>query len=270
MICILAVGISSNTALFSVVNGVLLNPLQYPQPSQLVALYEKNAGMSAAPISYLNFLDWQRDARTFSSMAIYRHEDYNLIGDSRAMRVNGLMVSAEFLTTLGIHPAAGRDFNTKDDRLGAAPVALLSNGFWHRQFGANADVVGKALKLNGTDCTIIGILPAGFDFYGADRDVLVPIGQWDDPSFRDRRVDISSHSIGRLRPGVTLSQAGAEMDAIARRLAAAYPEADKGIGISVIPLKQDLVGNVKPDPRQNVIRLKFGNVSYCAVGFIHD
>jgi predicted permease len=246
VVATLALGIGATTALFSVVNGVLLNPLPYPRPAQLVALYEKNAGMAEAPISYLNFLDWQRESKTFSSMAIYRHEDYNLTGSGRAARVNGLMVSAGFLTTLGVNPALGRDLNASDDRLGASPVVLLSDGFWHRRFGGDPSVVGKALELNGTGYTIAGVLPADFSFYGLDRDVFVPVGQWDDPSFLDRRVDVSSHAVGRLRPGVTLAQASADMDAIARHLAATYPEADKGVGISVVPMREDLVGNVQP------------------------
>jgi predicted permease len=242
----LALGIGASTALFSVVNAVLLNPLPYPHASQLVALYEKNAGMADAPISYLNFLDWQRQSKTFSSMALYRHEDYNLTGGGRAMRVNGLMVSATFLATLGVHPAQGRDFNAADDRLGAPPVALLSDGFWHRRYGADPSVMGKSLQLDGTDYTIAGILPPGFSFYGVDRDVFVPVGQWADPSFLDRRVDVSSHAIARLAAGATIAQASQEMDSIARGLAVAYPEADKGVGITVIPLSEDLVGNVQP------------------------
>lgn len=171
----LALGIGASTALFSVVNAVLLNPLPYPRASQLVALYEKNAGMSKAPISYLNFLDWQRQSRKFASMAIYRHEDYDLTGSGRAMRVNGLMVSAAFLTTLGVHPARGRDFNAGNDRLGAPPVVLLSDGFWHRRYGGDPDVMGKSLLLDGIDYTVAGVLPPGFSFYGVDRDVFVPV-----------------------------------------------------------------------------------------------
>jgi predicted permease len=242
----LALGIGASTALFSVVNGVLLDPLPYPHPSQLVAIYEKNAGLAEAPISYLNFLDWQRESKTFASMAIYRHEDYTLTGSARAIRVNGLMISAGFLTTLGVHPALGRDFNANDDRLGAAPVVLLSDGFWQRHFGSDPGAMGRALELNGTGYTIAGILPAGFSFYGVDRDVFVPVGQWDDPSFLDRRVDVSSHAVGRLAAAVTLAQASADMDSIARRLAAAYPEADQGVGITVRPMREDLVGNVEP------------------------
>jgi len=246
VIVTLALGIGANTALFSVVNGVLLNPLPYPHSTQLVALYEKNAGMDRAPISYLNFLDWQRATQTFSSLAIYRHEDYNLTGRGRPERVNGLMVSASFFPTLGIHPAFGRDFRPEDDRIGAGPVVMLSDGFWHSHFGASPSVVGNAIDLNGTDYTVTGILPPEFAFYGIQRDIYVPIGQWNDPSFLDRRVDVSSHAVGRLKPGVTLAQARADMDSIAHHLALAYPEADKGVGIALLSMKEDMVGNVKP------------------------
>ena len=156
------------------------------------------------------------------------------------------MISASFLSTLGIHPALGRDFEPTDDRLGAAPVVLLSDGFWHRRYGGNPDVIGKSVQLDGNSYSIVGIIPAEFRFYGVDRDVFVPIGQWSDPSFLDRRVDVSSHAVGRLSSRVTLAQARSEMDSIARHLAVEYPEADKGVGISVIPMKEDIVGNVQP------------------------
>ena len=243
----LALGIGANTALFSVVNGVLLNPLPYARSGQLVAINERNAGMPQAPISYLNFLDWQRDNRTFSSMAMYRHEDYNFTGGhAPAQRVNGFMISAQFLSTLGVHPAVGRDFNPADDHLGAAPVAILSDAFWHRQFGGSLSILGKPITLNGADYTVVGVLPPSFLFYGTDRDVYIPLGQWNDPSFRDRRVDESAHAIGRLNPGVTLGQARADMDAIAHTLAVLYPEADKDVGVSLMSMKEDIVGNVQP------------------------
>ena len=246
IIATLALGIGANTALFSVVNGVLLNPLPYPRSAQLAAIYQKDPGIDQAPVSYLNFLDWQRASQSFSSMAIYRHEDYNLTGSAHAERVNGLMVSAGFLATLGIHPALGRDLRSEDDRLGAAPVVMLSDGFWHRHFGASPDIIGKSIELNGAGYTITGVLPPNFKFYGVDRDIFSPIGQWNDPSFLDRRVDFSSHAFGRLKPGVTLEQAGAEMNSIAHRLALAYPEADKDVGVSVLSMKQDIVGKVQP------------------------
>ncbi|HZZ39359.1 MAG TPA: ABC transporter permease [Acidobacteriaceae bacterium] len=244
----LALGIAADTTLFSVVNGVLLNPLAYPHSGQLVSV-NANESVPQVPVSYLNFLDWQRQTRTLSSMAMYRHEDYNLSGQQGpAQRVNGFMISAQFLTTLGLHPAAGRDFNTSDDHLGAAPVALLSNGFWHRRFGGSLSILGKPITLNGADYTVVGILPPGFLFYGVDRDVYIPLGQWTDPSFRDRRIDESAHVVARLAPGVTLAQAQADMDTVAHNLALAYPQVDKGfgVGISLITMKQDIVGNVQP------------------------
>jgi len=243
----LALGIGANTALFSVVNGVLLNPLPYARSGQLVAINERNEGLPQAPISYLNFLDWQSQNQSFSSMAMYRHEDYNFTGGhAPAQRVNGFMISAQFFSTLGVHPVLGRDFDIADDRLGAAPIAILSDGFWHRQFGGSPSILGHVITLNGGDYTVVGILPPNFLFYGVDRDVYIPIGQWTDPSFRDRRVDESAHAIGRLKPGMTLSQARGDMDTIAHHLAVLYPEADKDVGISLMSMKEDIVGNVQP------------------------
>jgi predicted permease len=245
VIVTLALGIGANTALFSIVNSVLLNPLPYPSSHQLVALYESKPGQEA-PVSYPNFLDWQRTAQSFSSMAIYRHEDYNLMGSHQAERVNGLMVSWAFFTTLGLHPYLGRDFVPDDDHIGAAPVVMLSDAFWHRHFGGSPAVLGSSLDLGGVNYTIIGIVPAGFRFYDIDRDVFTPAGQLNDESWLDRRVDLSARSFGRLKPGVTLAQARAEMDSIARHLAVAYPEANKNVGISVVSMKEDFIGKVTP------------------------
>lgn len=254
----LALGIGANTALFSVVNGVLLTPLAYPQSGQLVAFYGKTTGFAQAPINYPNFLDWQRDTQTFSSMAIYRNQDYNFTGTGEAERLTGYMVSADFFSTLGVVPVLGRTFHPDDDHLGAAPVVILGGGFWKRKFGASLDVIGKSMTLNGTNYTVAGVIPAGFTFYGRDRDVYTPIGQWNNVSFRDRRVDVSSHGFGRLKSGITLAQAQADMDAIAQNLAAAYPEANKGVGITVVSMKEDIVGNVQP----------FLIVLLAAVGFL--
>jgi predicted permease len=242
----LALGIGANTALFSVVNGVLLNPLAYPQSGQLVAIYGKTTGFANAPINYMNFLDWQRDTQSFSSMAMYRNQDYNFIGTGEAERLTGYMISADFFSTLGERPILGRNFRSDDDHVGAAPVVILGGGFWKRRFGSSLEIIGKQITLNGTSYTIVGVISAGFTFYGHDRDVYTPIGQWNDASFRDRRVDLSSHGIGRLRPGVTLSRAKADMDGIAQNLALAYPEADKNVGITLVSMKEDIVGKVQP------------------------
>lgn len=254
----LALGIGANTALFSVVNGVLLNPLPYPQSSQLVAIYGKSPGFDKAPMAYLNFLDWQRQAHTFSSMAIYRNEDYNLTGSGEGERLSGYMVSADFFPTLGIAPISGRTFRVDDDQLGAAAVAMIGAGLWQRKFGSSPNVIGKPIVLDGTAYTIVGVVPSSFSFYGNSRDVYTPIGQWNDPSFRDRRLVVSAHAFGRLQPGATVAQAQAEMDTIAANLAMAYPEANKGTSIVVLSMKDDIVGNVRP----------FLLVLLAAVGFL--
>ena len=242
----LALGIGASTALFSVVNGVLLSPLPYPDAGRLTAIYDHSPEFEHAPVSYLNFLDWQRDSKTFSSMAIYRNQDYSFTGAQPAERVSGSMISADFFRLLGQHPILGRDFGAADDHVGAAPVVILGGGFWKRRFGSSPSVLGQAMTLNGTSYTIVGVIPPSFTFYGPPHDVYTPIGQWNDASFLNRNVDVSSHAVGRLEPGVTLAQASADMDAIARDLAATYPVADKNRGIALVPLKQDIVGNVQP------------------------
>ena len=175
-----------------------------------------------------------------------------------AERLTGYMVSADFFSTLGVNPILGRTFSHDDDYPGAAPVVILSGGFWKRKFGSSLEIIGKPVVLNGTSYTVVGVIPAGFTFYGHDRDVYTPIGQWNDPSFRDRRIDLSAHAIGRLKPGVTLSQAKADMDGVAQNLAVAYPEADKAVGIALVSMKEDMVGNVQP----------FLIVLLAAVGFL--
>ncbi|MGC2248110.1 MAG: ABC transporter permease [Terriglobales bacterium] len=254
----LALGIGANTVLFSVVSGVLLNPLPYPHSEQLVAVSADTPGFNHAPVSYLNFLDWQHDSETFSSMAMYRNQDYNFTGTSEAERLSGYMISASFFPTLEVQPILGRAFRSDDDQLGAAPVVLLGAGLWKRKFGSSPEIVGESLTLNGTSYLVVGVIPSSFSFYGHDRDVYTPIGQWNDPSFRERRIVVSARVIGRLKPGVMLSQAQADMDVIARNLAAAFPAADKQMGISVVTMKEDIVGNVQP----------FLLVLLAAVGFL--
>jgi predicted permease len=255
----LALGIGANTALFSVVNGVLLNPLAYPNSGQLVAIYGQSPGFDRAPITYLNFLDCQRDTQTFQSMALYRNQDYSYVGTGEVgERLTGYQISADFFRTLGIAPIVGRTFRADDDHLGAAPVVILGGGLWKRKFASSLDVAGKSIVLNGTSYTVVGVIPPGFTFYGQDRDVYTPIGQYNDPSFRDRGIAMSAHGVGRLKPGVRLSQAITEMNGIAENLAAAFPEADKAEGIALFSMKEDIVGNVQP----------FLIVLLAAVGFL--
>ncbi len=242
----LALGIGANTALFSIVDGVLLNPLPYPHSEQLVAVSEKRPEDQKSPPVYLNFLDWRRETQTFASMAIYRNNNYNVSGTAEAQRLTGYMISADFFPTLGVNPVLGRAFRPEDDQVGAAPVVILGGGYWTRAFGGSPDVAGKSLVLNGMSYTIVGVIPSSFSFYGQDRDVYTPIGQWNDPSFRDRRISVSARVVGRLKPGVTLQQAKADMDVVSRDIAVAFPDSNKSVGITLVPMKEDIVGNVQP------------------------
>ena len=245
----LALGAGANTALFSVVNGVLLNPLPFPQPDRLVTLHESKPNFETGAIPYLNFVDWQTENHTFSSMAIARGYAFSLIGMGEAERLQGDWVSAGFFETLGVKPLIGRDFTPQDDQFGAGPVALISAGLWSRRFGAALDVPGKNITLDGKDYAIIGVMPASLNLRASSfqsGDVYAPIHQWGHPGLRDRRAALGLHGIGRLKPGVTLEQAQADLQGIARNLAEAYPDADRDTTAKIKPLKESMVGRIQP------------------------
>jgi predicted permease len=248
-VAMLALGIGVNTAVFSVVNGVLLNPLPYPEPDRLVALYSRTADTPKDSSSYPNFLDWVRNNRSFSDLAAFRPDDLNLIGSGQPERVSAEMISASFFRLLGVQPILGRSFFDADDQLGAAPVVLISEGFWRRKFGSSPTVLDQTLALSGTSYVIIGVIPAAFQYDARNfhrSDVYVPIGAWNAPGFRDRKVSMGMDVVGRLKPGVTLEQADGDMLALAGGLADQYPDVNKGTGITLVPLKSDLVGPVRP------------------------
>ena len=241
----LALGIGANSSLFSVVNGVLLNPLPYPEPNRIMSIYFKNNQFQQASIAYLNFLDWQKDNHTFASMALFRADDFNLTEVGEAERLRGHMISAGFFSLLGVNPILGREFAPDEDRVGGNRVALLSDGLWKRKFAGARDIVGKNLTIDGKPYTVVGVVSGSTPFTSVS-DVFVPIGQWDDPTFRDRRVSMGSFAIGRLKPGITIEQARADMDAVAHNLTVAYPKANANTGIKVLPLKEDVVGAIQP------------------------
>jgi predicted permease len=245
----LAMGIGVNTAIFSVVNGVWLNPLPYPGPDQLVALYSRTADARSVFSSYPNFLDWVGGNRSFSDLAAFRKDDLNLIGLGQPERVPAEMVSASFFRLLGVQPILGRTFLATDDQLGAAPVVLISENFWKRKFGLSPTAIGQTLTLSGTSYVIIGVIPATFQYDARNFhrcDVYVPIGSWNAPGFRNRKVSMGMDVVGRLKPGVSLERADGDMQALARGLADQYPQVNKGTGVTLVPLKADLVGPVKP------------------------
>ncbi len=244
----LALGIGANTALFSVVNGVLFNPLPYPQPEQLVTLHESKPNFEAGSISFPNFRDWRKENTTFSMMAISRGYSFSLTGAGDAEQVRAELVSTDFLPMLGVKPVVGRLFEEGEDEFGASPIVVISAGFWNRKFGSTQDVLGKGLTLDGRNYTIVGVVPANFNLQvGAFRasELYVPIGQWTNPALHVRAAGLGIHGIGRLKPGVTIQQARSDMARVTGHLAEAYPDADKGIGATLIPLKEQMVGNVR-------------------------
>ena len=237
-------GIGANAALFSVVNGVLLNPLPYPQPDQLVTLHQSKPNFAQGAIPYPNFQDWQKENQTFSAMAISRRTSFSLIGTGEAEQIDGRWVSAVFFSMLGVKPALGRGFEPGEDERGAVPVVVISPDLSQRKFSGAPDVLGQSLTLEDKSYTIVGVLPASFTMYRG-IDVYVPIGQWDTPALRSRSAGLGLHGIGRLKPGVTLAQAQSDLDGVMRRLADAYPKANRNNGASLIPLKELVVGDVR-------------------------
>ncbi len=236
----LAVGIGANTAVFSIIDGVLLRDLPYPQPDRLVGIRERSPEFDSMSVSYPNFLDWRAQQTTFTALAAFRDTGFSLTGLDEPELLRGAMVSATWFELLGVRPALGRAFTAADDRVGAPPVAVIGQALWKRRFGGEPSVIGATATLDGTKRTIVGVLPAGVRFYGA-IDVLTPIGQWDDIMPRTRDMHPGITAIGRLKPGVSLDRARADLSAIANRLALAYPASNKGHGITVRPLKDELV-----------------------------
>src|SRR6266567_6318012 len=189
----LALGIGANTALFSVVNGVLLNPLPYPEPEQLVTLHESKPNFEAGSISFLNFRDWRKENTTFSMMGISRGYSFSLTGAGEPEQVPAQLVSTDFLPMLGVKPVIGRLFEEGEDEFGASPIVIIRAGFWNRKFGSARDVLGKGLTLDGRSYSIVGVVPANFNLQvGGFRasELYVPIGQWTNPALHVRAAGL--------------------------------------------------------------------------------
>jgi predicted permease len=237
----LALGIGANTAIFSVVESVVLAPLPYPQPDRLVFVSENRPNVKQLSITYPDFRDWQRSARSFEQMAAFNWRDYDLTSPGTAEHLNGTEVSSAFFATLGVKPILGRDFSPSEDQPHGAPAAVISNRLWKDRFASSPQALGKSVILDGVDFTVIGVLPAGFRFW-TDSDVYTSLGQGE-PLFYDDRTIHGINGIARLRPGVTIDQAEGEMSAIQGNLDRLYPAADRNLGIDLAPLKQTMVGD---------------------------
>src|SRR2546428_5653162 len=237
----LGLGIGANTAIFSVVNAALLRPLPYADPDRLVRLSEDSPQVPQMSISYPNFLDWREQNKVFSGIAGMQFRSLNLTGKDEPERLAGRGVSAEFFDVLGVRPALGRSFAAEEDRPGANPVCIMSHGLWQRRFGSDSAIINKQVTLSGTSYTVIGVLPASYAF-GTPTDVFVPIGLRAD-EMKERGNHPGIYAIARLKPGVTVETARAELIAMAERISAQYGM--KGNSATLTPLHEAFVGDVR-------------------------
>ena len=247
VILTLALGIGANTAIFSVVNAVLLNPFAYPEAERIMFLSSSRLSEpnSSNAISYPNFLDWQQQQTTFSHLAAARNRTFNLTGVADPMRVKTAIISPEAFPLLGVAPQLGRVFTAQDNQLDAARTVVLSHVFWQKQFAGEANVIGRQLLLDDQAYTVIGVMPPRFKFWAGE--VWVPFGLFADEDFAKARSGVVSiNALGRLQPGVALEQARAEFNVIAAWLAAQYPEANQGSGVRIVPWSESVGRNIRP------------------------
>ncbi|HEX8336405.1 MAG TPA: ABC transporter permease, partial [Pyrinomonadaceae bacterium] len=241
----LALGIGANTAIFSVVNAVLLRPLPFKEADRLVLVYETTQSVPRDFISVPNLEDYRAGSRSFEGFATYVPQSVNLTGaGSEPERVVGAFVTSSFFPVVGVEPVRGRAFTAEDDAQGGGQVALLAHELWQRRFGGDAGVVGRSLVFNGEPYTVVGVMPEGFRFPTIAPDVLLPAQKW--PNYKPVRSSHNSWVVGRLRAGVTREAAEGELRAIAGRLEEAYPDENRGRGVEVVGLHEQTVEDVRP------------------------
>ena len=263
VILMLAVGIGANTAIFSVVNGVLLRPLPFPEPDRLLTAWEANRGqeLDQQLVSAPNFLDWRDRSRSFEQLAAFRPSlTYNMTGGDQPVRVSVTIASASLFQLLGVPAALGRTFAHEEDRVGSDQVALVSHELWQSHFGADPDIIGRTLALHETTRTVVGVMPPGFQFPlrpGDQADVWIPLalGTRETDEKRDHR---SLQVIARLRPGVSAEQARADLNAVATQLQREHPGTNSGWTVEPVPFRHQLFG----DTRLGLLVLQ------AAVGFV--
>ncbi|HEY6869619.1 MAG TPA: ABC transporter permease, partial [Novosphingobium sp.] len=246
-VIVLALGIGANTAIFSVVNSVLLRPLPYADESHLVMVYHRPPqksfpGQSTFAVSPANYLDWRAQNHSLDDLGIVGGAGFTWTGGSQPESLTGLRTSASFFRVLGVRPLLGRAFTEEEDAPGSNAV-MLSYKFWKTQMGANPGIIGQSITLDGAAHTVVGIMPQSFRFMGPP-DVYAPL-DWDAKE-RSVRGNHNYLVIGRLKAGVDMRTAQVEMDTISRRLEQEYPDDDSGWGAVVIPMREDMVGQVRP------------------------
>jgi predicted permease len=244
-VLILALGMGASVAIFAFVDAALIKPLPYPNPTRLLDVTETLALFPRGNLSYKDYLDWKRMNTVLSSLEVYTGNLYGLNTATGTEPVAGERVSAGFFRTLGITPMLGRDFRDGEDAAGTAPVVLLSYGTWQRRYGGRKDVVGQAVSLSGVSHTIIGVLPKEFQFALRDNaefwEALQPTRECE-----TRRSCHDLYGVARMKDGVTVASARAQMQAIAQQLERQYPDSNRGQGASVMPLSEAIVGDIRP------------------------
>jgi len=240
----LALGIGANTAIFSVVNAVILRPLPYPQPEQLAMVWLDNRrqGIHDDITSFPNFVDWRDQNHVFQSMAGMSNTAYTLTGVGEPEQLRGANVSANFFQLISVSPAQGRGFSAEEEEPGKNQVVILGYGLWQRRFGGDSKIIGQTLTLSGRPFTVIGVMPAGFQF-PSRAEIWGPLAP--NQGLKAARSSFWLPVVGRLKPGVTKQQAQADMDVIAQRLEQQYPQANAGYGINVVPLHEQVVGQIR-------------------------
>ncbi|MCI0413009.1 ABC transporter permease [bacterium] len=244
----LALGIGANTAIFSVVNGILLRPLPYNDPEKIITIWEPSRGGHTLGLTDLEFFDVRDQNQVFENVAAYATGATNLTGGGEPERITGTWVSSGFFPVLGVHPMLGRTFTAEDDTPSPARVVVVSHGLWQRRFASNSNIIGRQVSLNGINRTIIGVMPRGFQFDHKDVELWLPLGL-DRANLNPGNRSYSA--IARLKPGVTLEQARSHMNNLMAHLAQAYKKRfTNGVNatntVNLIPLHELLVGNIRP------------------------
>jgi putative ABC transport system permease protein len=245
VIATLALGIGANTAIFSVVNGVLLQPLPYPNSDRLVALRDSNPTKQPdSQVAPGNFIEWQKQTKAFSALEAYRTVSYNFTGEGTPERLLAGRVSVGMFKLLGAQPIVGRDFLAEEDQPGHDKAVLIGEGLWRRRFGSDYSVVGKTIRLSGEDFTVVGVMPGAFRLPDQrERELWTPIAfsESEKSLHHAHYIDV----IGRLKSDASVEHARADLDTIATRLAQEHPEANSGWTVSVTPLLDFVVGDAK-------------------------
>ncbi|HEX8853556.1 MAG TPA: ABC transporter permease, partial [Pyrinomonadaceae bacterium] len=245
----LALGIGANSAIFSVVNAVLLRPLPFEEPERLVTVLGRNEreGSTSGAHSYLNFSDLRDQNQVFDSVGAYTASTFFFIGAEGPERVNGALLSTDMFTVLRVRPALGRAFTREEDQLGAKRVALISHQLWQRRFGGDPKVLGQEVTVGSTPTTIIGVMPKGFKFpISMDADCWMPLAPALSEGIIQSRGAVFLGVVARIKQGVSMKQAQAEATTIASRLATQYPESNTGQSIVLQSTHERLVGDLRP------------------------